>query len=123
MPIYEYQSLKSDENCQTCRYGFEILQQIKDKPLSKCPNCGQPVKKIISWCRSAIIEKSEEHANVKNRIKKYEDSGMWSHAAELADKHSEKIKDKNLKTRALDNYKKAGYNADSLAKHAKLDDD
>jgi hypothetical protein len=47
---------------------------------------------------------------------------MWSHAAELADKHSENIKDKGLKTRALDNYKKAGYDADSLATHAKLDD-
>ena len=122
MPIYEYQSLKSDGSCQTCRYGFEVLQQINDKPLSKCPKCGKPVKKIISWCRSAVMEKSEEHASVKNKIKDYENSGRWSHAAELADKHSEKIKDKNLKVRALENYKKAGYNADSLAKHAKLDD-
>ena len=47
---------------------------------------------------------------------------MWSHAAELADKHSEKVKDNNLKIRALENYQKAGYNADSLAKHAKLDE-
>jgi hypothetical protein len=47
---------------------------------------------------------------------------MWSHAAELADKHSEKIKDKNLKVRALENYQKAGYDADSLSKHAKLED-
>ena len=46
---------------------------------------------------------------------------MWSHAAELADKQSEKTKDKGLKTRAIENYKKAGYDADSLAKHAKLD--
>jgi hypothetical protein len=69
------------------------------------------------------MESSEEHTNIKNKIKNYEKSGMWSHAAELADKHAEKIKDKNLKTRALDNYKKAGYNADSLAKHAKLDDE
>ena len=48
---------------------------------------------------------------------------MWSHAAELADTHSEKTKDKGLKNRALDNYKKAGYDADSLAKHAKLNND
>ena len=60
---------------------------------------------------------------MKNEIKQYEQSGMWSHAAELADKHSEKIKDKGLKMRALDNYKKAGYDADSLAKHAKLDNE
>ena len=69
------------------------------------------------------MEKSEEHTSVENKIKDYERSGMWSHAAELADKHSEKTKDKNLKIRALENYKKAGYNADSLSKHAKLDDE
>ena len=123
MPIYEYQALSPDKACKSCRRGFEMLQQINDKPLTKCPRCGQPVKKIMSWCRSAVMENSEEHASIENKIKNYEKSGMWSHAAELADKHSEKIKDKSLKTRALENYKKAGYNADSLAKHANLDDD
>ena len=44
---------------------------------------------------------------------------MWSHAAELADKHSEKTQDKGLKTRALENYKKAGYDTKLLDKHAK----
>jgi putative FmdB family regulatory protein len=123
MPIYEYQAIKSETSCRHCLNGFEALQQIKEKPLKKCPQCGHPVKKIISWCHSAIMENSEEHTGVVNKIKDYENSGMWSHAAELADKQSEKIKDKNLKTRALDNYKKAGYDADSLAKHAKLKDD
>jgi putative FmdB family regulatory protein len=123
MPIYEYQAIKSEASCEYCRNGFEVLQQIKEKPLLKCPQCGLPVKKIISWCHSAVMEKSEAHAGVINKIKDYENAGMWSHAAELADKQSEKIKDKNLKTRALDNYKKAGYDADSLAKHAKLKDD
>jgi hypothetical protein len=66
------------------------------------------------------MEVSTEHARTENQIKKYEKSGMWSHAAELADKHAEKIKDKSLKTRALENYKKAGYDADRLAKHSKL---
>ena len=122
MPIYEYQSINSDESCHTCRYGFEVMQRINEKPLKRCPDCGRPVKKLISWCRAAIVEQSEEHTSVTNQIKDYENSGMWSHAAELADKHSEKIKDKNLKIRALDNYKKAGYDADSLSKHAKLED-
>jgi hypothetical protein len=39
-------------------------------------------------------------------------SGKWSHAAELADKQAEKTKREDLKTRALENYKKAGYNFD-----------
>ena len=123
MPIYEYQAINPEESCPSCRDGFEALQQINEKPLLKCPRCGLPVKKIISRCHSAVMETPAEHASVVSKIKDYENSGMWSHAAELADKHSEKIKDKNLKTRALDNYKKAGYDADSLAKHAKLKDE
>jgi hypothetical protein len=44
---------------------------------------------------------------------------MWSHAAELADTHSEKVGDHDMKMRALDNYKKAGYDVGMLEKHAK----
>ena len=52
------------------------------------------------------MEESAEHISTKQKIKAYEKSGMWSHAAELADKHAERIKDKRLKTRALENYEK-----------------
>ena len=121
MPIYEYNALNPEDACHNCLRGFEIYQKISDKPLSDCPQCGQRIKKIISWCRAAIVENSEDQMRVENQIKDYETSGMWSHAAELADKHSEKTKDKGLKTRALDDYKKAGYDTDSLAKHAKMD--
>ena len=112
MPIYEYQALDFCKACHHCRAGFEILQQIHDKPLTHCRHCGNKVKKIISWCRSAVMETSEEHVSVSNKITEYEKSGMWSHAAELADKHSENIKDKSLKIRALENYKKAGYSTE-----------
>ena len=37
------------------------------------------------------------------RLHDYEQQGRWSHAAELADKAG-------LNERAMDNYKKAGYN-------------
>jgi putative FmdB family regulatory protein len=122
MPIYEYQSLSPENACPKCRDGFEVYQKIHDKPLPTCRHCCNRVKKIISWCHSAVMEESEEHNNAKNKIKTYEKSGMWSHAAELADKHAERIKDNGLKTRALENYKKAGYNTDSLTKHEKLND-
>jgi putative FmdB family regulatory protein len=122
MPIYEYQALIPDNACHNCRNGFEIFQHISEKPLSTCLYCGKKVKKVISWCHSAVMEQSGPNVRVKNKIKEYERSGMWSQAAELADKHSEKTKDKNLKIRALEDYKKAGYDAASLARHAKLDD-
>jgi putative FmdB family regulatory protein len=122
MPIYEYEPLNPKKSCPKCIDRFEIIQGIDEKPLSLCPNCGQKVKKVISWCRAAVIETSDEHLSVEKKITEYEKQGMWSHAAELADKHSEKVKDKGIKMRALDNYKKAGYDADSLEKHSKTND-
>jgi len=117
MPIYEYEALKTSEGCKKCRTRFEAIQGIDEEPLVRCPECGQKVRKLISRCRAAIMEVSEEHTRVEKRLGEYESQGMWSHAAELADKQSEKVNDKGMKSRALENYKKAGYNADSLEKH------
>ena len=123
MPIYEYQAKDPQKGCKKCRKPFEIIQGTGEEPLETCPKCKTPVIKIISWCHSAIMETPEESLRVEKKVKEYEDSGMWSHAAELADKHSEKTKDKNLKMRALDDYKKAGYDVDLLDRHAKSNKD
>jgi putative FmdB family regulatory protein len=121
MPIYEYEALKRGESCRHCRHGFEILQGIREAPLSVCPSCGRGVRRVISWCRALVLETPAEQARVESRVKEYERSQMWSHAAELADKHSEKTGDRGLKMRALDNYRRAGYDADTLARHADPD--
>ncbi len=122
MPIYEYQALDPDNACPRCKGGFEMFRNISEKPLTTCIHCGAKVKKIISWCHSAVMESPGENARVESRIKDHEKSGRWSHAAELADSHSEKTGDKSLKVRALENFKQAGYDADSMAKNAKLDE-
>ncbi|MDD5648400.1 MAG: hypothetical protein PHY03_05665 [Dehalococcoidia bacterium] len=49
------------------------------------------------------METSAEAVALDTKLRDYEKQGMWSHAAELADKSA-------LKERAMDNYKKAGYN-------------
>ena len=41
MPVYEYE-------CQECEKVFEVQQKIADKPLSDCPECQAPVKKLMS---------------------------------------------------------------------------
>jgi len=38
MPIYEYQ-------CRKCKAHVEVLQKIKDKPLTKCRKCGGKLEK------------------------------------------------------------------------------
>jgi putative FmdB family regulatory protein len=123
MPIYEYEAVNPKTACPACRGRFELLQSLDEKPIKACPKCGNKVKKVVSLCHAAVVETPEESARVERQVKDYESAGMWSHAAELADKHSEKTKNKALKMRALDNYKKAGYDADSLDKHAKQDKD
>ena len=42
MPFYEYQ-------CPHCGFDEEVLQNINDKPLTKCPSCGKKgLKKLMS---------------------------------------------------------------------------
>ena len=41
MPVYEYE-------CKECRKVFEVQQKMADKPLSSCPECQAPVKKLVS---------------------------------------------------------------------------
>jgi putative FmdB family regulatory protein len=123
MPIYEYLTKNPGKSCTHCGKPFEVLQTMSEEPLRTCPECGGKVKRIISWCHSSVMETSEGHQRVECKIKDYEAAGMWSHAAELADKHSEKIKDKSLRLRALDNYRKAGYDADTLSRHAEFNND
>jgi len=119
VPIYEYESKDPERACEKCRHRFEIIQGVSENPLSTCPSCGNKIKRVISWCRAAVTETPPEQARIEGRIAEYERQGMWSHAAELADKHSEKSKDQGLKMRALEDYRRAGYDTKTLEKHAK----
>jgi hypothetical protein len=61
------------------------------------------VKRAVSRFAACVSEMPEETLRLEEKLQEYESEGMWSHAAELADK-------KGLPERAMDNYKKAGYN-------------
>ena len=50
MPIYQYKSNDAEKSCPYCKGGFEMVQGMKDDPLTKCPRCGAGVKKIPSLC-------------------------------------------------------------------------
>lgn len=121
MPIYEYQAKDPNNACNLCSRPFEVFQSIKDPQLNICPSCGGPLKRLISWCRAAIVEESMEARQIQERAKEYEREGMWSHAAELLDTHAEKMKDPSMKLRAVDNYVKAGYSPDTIESHLKSD--
>jgi putative FmdB family regulatory protein len=40
MPTYTYQ-------CDACGHGFDAVQRFSDDPLSECPECGSPVRRVI----------------------------------------------------------------------------
>ena len=41
MPLYEYQ-------CESCAHRFERIQKFSDPPVDTCPQCGSPVRKLLS---------------------------------------------------------------------------
>jgi putative FmdB family regulatory protein len=41
MPLYEFE-------CAKCHQVTEALQKFSDKPLTKCPNCGGKLSKLMS---------------------------------------------------------------------------
>ena len=46
MPIYEYAA--TAKGCDHCTGHFDVLQKSKDDPLTKCPQCGAEVARVIS---------------------------------------------------------------------------
>jgi putative regulatory protein, FmdB family len=41
MPTYEYA-------CDSCGNDFETVQKMSDAPVERCPNCGKPVRRVLS---------------------------------------------------------------------------
>ena len=41
MPTYQYV-------CTDCGHRFELVQSFTDAPVSVCPECGSPVRKVYS---------------------------------------------------------------------------
>jgi putative FmdB family regulatory protein len=110
MPTYEYKAVDLDRSCNHCRAGFETIQRMTDPPLAQCPQCKNSIYRVLF--APMVVIKGNLVTETEKKIKEFEKDGKWSHAAELADKEAEKTKRKDLKTRALDDYKKAGYDFD-----------
>jgi hypothetical protein len=83
---------------------------MTESALTLCPRCNQPIFRVLF--APTVVIKGRPAKDTDRKIKEYEKEGKWSHAAELADKQAEKTKREDLKTRALEDYKKAGYNFD-----------
>jgi putative FmdB family regulatory protein len=110
MPTYMYQATAPDKGCNHCKRRFEVIQRMTESPWRSCPRCGEPLRRVLF--APIFVVKGAPVPETDRQIRDYEKEGKWSHAAELADKEAEKTKRDDLKTRALEDYKKAGYNFD-----------
>jgi putative FmdB family regulatory protein len=110
MPIYEYEAASPGRKCRKCSSVFEVIQRISDPPLTTCPECHKEIWRRISRARVILPGSARGRDEVEQKVADYERQGMYSHAAELADKESEKPEKARLKERAMEDYKKAGYN-------------
>ena len=47
MPMYDYEALEPEKGCARCSAGFEIRQDLSEAKLTRCPDCGAPIRRII----------------------------------------------------------------------------
>ncbi|MBU1998658.1 MAG: FmdB family zinc ribbon protein [Candidatus Omnitrophota bacterium] len=55
MPHYDYE-------CTKCKHAFEAFQNIKDKPLFRCPKCKSKLRRLISGGVGIIFKGSGFYA-------------------------------------------------------------
>jgi putative FmdB family regulatory protein len=75
MPIYEY--VHVSDRGPGCAETIEVMQGIKEKPLTRCPACGKPVRKAVSRPMKAIMNggKLTDSRIAKSGLTKYVKTG------------------------------------------------
>ncbi|GEP42424.1 hypothetical protein BGE01nite_17150 [Brevifollis gellanilyticus] len=48
MPTYSYIAENPEEGCLRCRRGFDLRRPMDREPLTHCPLCRKPVKKMVT---------------------------------------------------------------------------
>lgn len=48
MPVYDYEAADPARSCPRCATRFEAVQSIHDPRLTACPECGAPVRRVIT---------------------------------------------------------------------------
>ncbi len=48
MPTYEFIAENPSKSCSFCRQAFEVARRLSEAPLTRCPRCNSPVRKLLS---------------------------------------------------------------------------
>ena len=55
MPLYEFE--RCEGNCVICGGRFTLRRPASDAPLTKCPLCKQPVRRVFSTFNTPTLSK------------------------------------------------------------------
>jgi putative FmdB family regulatory protein len=66
LPTYEY-------HCDSCDENFDVVQSFQDDPLTTCPTCGSPVRKVFG--NVGIVFKGSGFYKTDSRTKSTAKSG------------------------------------------------
>jgi putative FmdB family regulatory protein len=78
MPIYEYEVVR--ESCKVCGGRFELRRPAGRPPLTHCPLCKKPVRKVLSVPHTPKILKPLSVADAKKAgftVMKRRDKGLY----------------------------------------------
>jgi len=65
MPTYHYIAENVDKGCQRCKQGFDLRRPMARPPLTHCPLCKSPVKKVIMPVNSPRVTKPMSVSDAK----------------------------------------------------------
>ena len=97
MPTYEYE-------CEKCKTTFERFQSMKEEPVKECPECGGPVRRLISAGAGVIFKGSGFYItdyrseSYKQEAKKDKESSKTSETTKSSEKKSDKSEKKSSKS-------------------------
>jgi len=66
MPVYEYRASDTSKACDRCRKLFEVQQSMKDDPIETCPECDNPVERVVSLCSVSTSQSTKSMLSNKN---------------------------------------------------------
>ena len=64
MPLYEYEAV--GKGCTVCQAGFTLRRPVNAPPLTQCPLCKQPVRKLLSAFNTPNLLKPMSVSRAKN---------------------------------------------------------
>ena len=92
MPTYEYE-------CQKCGCRLEVFQTMSERPLKKCPKCGESQLKRLIGAGGGLLFKGSGFYITDYRSKEYKDktkseSGTKDKKSGPAEKQKDEVKKK-----------------------------